>query len=197
MIISHAYKFVFLDVPKTASLSLDTVFEKQYGGKLVKPPPESKLGEKHSRVIPLAGADYLKVTCVRDPYSRMVSFWHHTRNTQQQEIRRLKLTGFDSFLDHCLMVTDKYPADHTNGFDYRYFSMWKYLEPTGYDTVMRLESLESDFNKLPFVTTPVQLPNRNKTNNGETWQELQTPERTEKINAWAGKDFEVFGYTRL
>jgi len=204
MHISEKYKFVFIDIPKTASLTLDTVFENRYDAKLSKPPRNSKLGEKHSRIIPEWASTFTKVTCVRNPFERICSFYHFVDgqlvNPRNPKLGTLfnfyGIKTFDDFIDKSIEYTQLCPDNEVNGFQYRLFPAWKYLAPMGYDIVLKQEKLLEDFKKLPFVDKQESLPrkNSNKTNVG--WGEVYTTERRDKIIEWAGKDFELFGYDK-
>lgn len=193
MHISKKHKFVFLDVPKTASLTLDTIFEKKFGAKLNKPPRASKLGQKHSRIIPGWAKEYTKITCVRNPFERISSFYFFTL-TDKKLTKDMGIKTFDDFIDHCLKCTTDSHNNQKNGRVYRYFPAWKFLAPMGYDIVLKQETLAEDFSKLPFVNDDIKLPEKNRNSKNKGWQELYTPERHEKVVTWAGEDFKLFGY---
>ena len=193
MHISKKHKFVFLDVPKTASLTLDTIFEEKFGANLNKPPIVSNLGQKHSRSIPDWAKDFTKITCVRNPFERISSFYYFTL-THKQLSKDMGIETFDDFIDHCLECTACSPDDQKNGKIYRYFPAWKFLAPMGYDIVLKQESLAEDFSKLTFVNDDIKLPEKNRNSKNKGWQELYTPERHEKVVAWAGEDFKLFNY---
>jgi hypothetical protein len=101
--------------------------------------------------------------------------------------------SFDTWLDF-LIENNKKDTYTQDSIEYIYFPYWKFLEPMGYDEIIKVESLSEDLSKLPFINKKVNIPRVNSTKKYPTWQELETPERKEKIIAWAGKDFELFGY---
>jgi len=78
---------------------------------------------------------------------------------------------------------------------YRYFPMWKYVKSIGYNVVLKLESLQEDIAQLDFLPKDIILPIKND-NRHPSWKEVETPERKEKIQLWAGEDFELFGYEK-
>ena len=202
MHISTKYKFVFIDIPKTASLTLDTVFQNNFEAALSKPPKVSKLGEKHSRIIPDWANNFTRITCVRNPFERICSFYHFMKDqpirpgSPKMTIDLYNIKTFDDFIDKSLEYTNVCPDNEVNGIQYRLFPAWKYLAPMGYDIVLKQENLLEDFKKLPFVDKQDTLPrkNSNKTNVG--WGEVYNTERRDKIIEWAGKDFELFGYDK-
>jgi len=193
MHISKKHKFVFIDIPKTASLTLDTIFENTYGAKLHRPPKGSYLGEKHSRQIPDWAKSYTRVTCVRNPFERICSFYHFMKK-QSKLFDWYGIHNIDDFIDVCLDYSLTCPDDEPHGWKYRMFPAWKYLRPTGYDIVLRQEHLAEDFAKLPFVTGEVTLPEKNRNNSNTGWAEEYTSDRRNKIQTWAEHDFDMFGY---
>ena len=192
MQISKQYRFVFIDIPKTASLTLDTVFS-QYGSELERPPKNSKLGEKHCRVIPDWAKDYTKITCVRNPFERICSFYHFMKQ-QDKLFEWYKIKTFDDFIDRCLEYNDC-PDDEPHGYKYRMFPMWKYLKPLGYDILLRQEYLKEDLQQLSFIDN-LDLPTKNRNENKLSWADEYTEERRKKIIEWAGNDFDLFNYSR-
>ena len=194
MIVSNKNKFIYFDVPKTASLSLDNIFLQHAEGIFIRPPFTSNLSNKHCRIIPQFAKDYTKIISVRNPYDRMTSFYYfHVK--RKVELQQMGISTFDEFIDYCLNVTNKYDATVEDGLMYRYFPIWKYVKPTGYDIVIKLESLREDLSKLNFLPKDIILPTENQ-NSHPDWEEVETPERKEKIQLWAGEDFELFGYEK-
>ena len=197
MIISDSHKFVYYDPPKTASAALDTFFTKNYGGGAQKPLNSGAVRTKHGRQIPDTAKDYFKVVSVRNPFERIISFYYfsttapHSRGILKYNTEAWQ--NIDTFIDFCVrnVKTDSYTAD---SHQYIYFPVWKFLEPMGYDAFVRKEHLSEDLAKLPFIKGTPSIPKTNTTKKYPTWEELETPERKEKIIAWAGKDFELFGY---
>lgn len=180
MIIHDSYKFVYIDIPKTGSNSLDSVFL-SWGGKLLPPDNQTK---KHRREIPQYAESYDIIASVRNPYDRIISQFFFYQNT----IKWFVSDTFEQFVDRFV--------DNLNREDlYAFFPMWKYLEPIGEPThVIRLEHIREDANNLPYGRN-AHIPHANKTKRKGTVE--MTPAIIEKINYWAGKDFEMFGYERL
>lgn len=66
----------------------------------------------------------------------------------------------------------------------------------GFDHILKLESLEEDFNALPFVTKHISIPKPQKKNYPH-WSKLIDAEAGQLINDIYAKDFEYFGYEML
>lgn len=200
MLISKKYKFVYLDVPKTASSSLDEVFT-EYGGKLQKVTSRGRQYLKHCRLIPNYATNFVKIASVRNPYARIVSHYNFNKRNETA-IREFSkywgeghLDSFDSYIDLCLKINEEYNYDTDYMQAYNRFPQWKYLELTGYDYIIHTESLEKDLKVIPFIKS-INIPHKNKMEYN-SWQEWITPERNEKIIEWAGKDFNLFGYEKI
>ena len=194
MIISDKHKFIYIDVPKTASVTLDSIFTEYSGGYLQRPPIQSNLMNKHCRVVPEHAKYYTKIVSVRNPYDRMTSFYYFSV-ARKVELQQMGVSTFDGFIDYCLNATIKHDATEVNGLMYRYFPMWKYVKPISYNVVLKLESLQQDIAQLDFLPKDITLPIRNE-NSHPAWGEVETLERKEKIQLWAGEDFELFGYEK-
>lgn len=193
MIVSKTHKFVYFDVPKTASTSLDELFTK-YGGVLIRPP--SNLA-KHNRIVPDYASDYTKIVSVRNPYDRATSHYFMAIKNKT----RVPTNSFEEYLDYCISTLE-YPTDTKDGLIYHFFPIWKilgeWLDKVEY--VIRFEHLEEDINKIPFISRNImngyiKLPHKNKSEHRK-FDEIKTPSIIEKINIWAKKDFEIFGYEK-
>ena len=87
---SHNPKFIYIDIPRTASTSLRTIIRPciQFGDK-----------KKHITIMEYSGIDldsYFKFTVVRNPWDRMVSFYHWWRQASSKK-RLDKTHNFNSF----------------------------------------------------------------------------------------------------
>lgn len=180
MIICDSLEIVYIDVPKTASLSLDTFF-KSKGGQLHK----HSQGLKHGRSIPPRAHSYTKVASVRNPFDRVTSFYYF------RKMRNQTSDSFDEFLDFLLKTKD-YGPGYNDLNTYIFFPICKYLQPIGYDVILKQESLEKDLKQL-LGFQEINLETKNKINR-PTWGYMYNKERAEKIIEWAEQDFELFGY---
>jgi len=193
MIIHNKKEFVYLNIPKTGTQSLDQIFT-GIGGKWVRVQNISPGAQSHYRHIPQHAKEYKKIISVRNPYTRMLSMYNF-------ELGRDSVNALGkTFKEYCEWALDlTYNADiHTEDDNiYRYFPCWKYAEPNGWDYVIKTESISNDINNIPFLTDSVKnIPHNNKSQ-GLTWEQAKTTEIIHIINKWAGKDFELFGYNKL
>ena len=104
MIISDKFKFVYVDVPKTGSVSFERSFRENFSGKTVYPNHSKKLS-KHCREIPEHAKDYTTVVSVRNPYTRAISLYsYHLRVTGTTTAEY----SFENFLDMIIDNQEKY-----------------------------------------------------------------------------------------
>jgi hypothetical protein len=195
MIISDRYQFVYYDPPKTASTAIDKFFIQKYGGVAQKRLNRGAVRTKHARKPAPKG--YLRIASVRNPFKRATSYYffqkHMPHSQRVMLMNEAAFESFDTWLDF-LIENNKKDTYTQDSIEYIYFPQWKFLEPMGYDKIIKVESINEDLSSLPFVKNHVVLPKSNTTQKYPKWSELETPERKEKIIAWAGKDFELFGY---
>jgi len=190
MIISDEFKFVYIDVPKTGSVSFERTFRENFSGKQVYPTHNKNLA-KHCREIPEYAKDYTTVVSVRNPYTRAVSLYsYHLRATGMTTAAY----SFENFLDMIIANQEKYEKDNY----LMYLSIHRYLSPILLNEsthFIQLEHAEEQINKLSFVNTGIKLPWRN---HGESPSEdVLTPSAIDKINRWANDEFEQFGYEKI
>lgn len=179
MMISTKLRMVYIDVPKTASFTLDTLFEED-GWELIK----HDQGIKHRRVIPNNAKNFTIVASVRNPFDRATSFYFFRKELKQEK------ESFDDFLD-ILLSTKKLDASYKKKNLYIFFPICKYLKPIGYDIILRQENLVEDLKQIGYNN--VTLETKNKLDR-PSWGDMYTKKREEKIIEWAEADFEEFGY---
>ena len=100
MIVSDKFNFIYLDPPKTATVSISRYLIKQYGGKQV---------ARHSTKIPshINHVKYVKIISVRHPYSRLLSHRNfYIRRFNGNDPLLGKNPSIDKWIDICIEYAD-------------------------------------------------------------------------------------------
>ena len=154
------------------------------------------LGENmhvHSRAVPSSAKNYTKIVTVRHPYDWIVSYFYF------YQFRNLlpELYTINKFIDYCIRCVEEHPSNTPDIAIYRHFPIWKYMEPFGYDIFLKLEDINNEvINKLSFYPEGKRWRKDNVNPRKPPTKEVLTDELKIKIQRWAGKDFELFGYER-
>lgn len=181
MYINNNLKFVYVSITKTGSRSIIKLLQDTYGCDNIGHP---------MAVIPKPYEDYYSFLVVRNPYERMVSWWwaickaEGDRYGHKRELREAGLT--ESLSDFAILWERK--GDYSQAV---HITTNKKI-----DKVLKLESIEEDFNSLPFVTSPVTIPKIN-THARPSWQELLDDKSEKLIRRIYSDDFKLFGYDFL
>ena len=199
MYVSEKYKFVYMAPQKTASTSIASVLVSEFDAFIYtnwehQPArPEILLSPngylKHLNCLPNEFADYFVFASIRNPYCRMSSMYEENKKYNQAN-KLVDLPSFKNYLVERLTCRIRHPH-----------SMYGQLNlgcdpPKGcvkfeISALVRMENLNEDFNKLPFVNTPVTLPHLNKSSFNKYSQEMANLVFTHQRN-----DFEKFGYSK-
>lgn len=180
MIISHEYKYIFVEFPRTGTTTLSRELCQNYGGK--------RIARKHStyqeflKTATPEEKQYFVFTCIRNPLDDAVSHYfklktdHRERYTHREKVRNPKrLAEFaDLFL---YQYVSKHDLDFAAFFRKFYripYNNWQSMMKDRYDFVMRFESLEEDFAcalKMLGIEPVRPLPFRNVTSerNKDFW----------------------------
>ena len=178
MLVSDKFRFIYIDVPKTGSTTLDTVFKKYCSGRYIN---RTKTSKKHRRSIPEQYKSYKKLVSVRNPYTRILS--HYYWNKKQNRLHLFNVSNFDEFLDFSVGLNKYNELENLQHDIAGWFSCARFLRPIGYDVVLKQESLETDLKQLRFIPEDIEVPKINKIKY-PSWEELKTSERVEKVNLW-------------
>lgn len=170
-------------MPKAATNTMYDVLKTHYAGEHIGP-------GFHSYRIPEKCRDWFIFSVCRNPYSRAVSMWRSTIGPEDSyDIQRM--VGSDEFADLMRYLAKNGP--------------WRNVVKPQHAIVgnlpiqrfLRCENLDDEVQTLPFWHGPSPLPVLNTTRQmREHWLRYMTPQIVEWIQAWAGKDFEMFGYRR-
>jgi len=212
VILSDQDRWVFVSTPKCATNSLYQVLQERFGGVRQKP------GFHINRVPPKA-KEYFRFTVVRNPFSRAVAIWWSTvKNVKNRRVCRAELLaararpkgmfgrvtgpvcrddvlaakGADD-LESFLQWLIEGPAESAAKRSLRE-NQTDWLRPAEpFQKILRLERLEEEVLALPFWK-PAPLPHLNRSDGRPPWRTFITPEVRALVVAWAGPDFERYGY---
>lgn len=205
MIISHTYKYVFVELPRTGSTAISRELRDLYDGQPIL--------RKHATY-----QDFLKVASpiektyfvfggIRNPLDDAVSYYfklktnHKQKFTDPQKLsRRTGLVNWiDNTLFHFLQKTD---ADFSSFFLRWYvvpYNTWASLSHKEFDYVVKFEQLQQDFARvLELIGIEPQrpLPMINKTSGKErTYAIYYTPAAIKRAKRVFGPYMEQWGYT--
>lgn len=195
MIVSHKNKYIFFHCQKNAGSSIREVLISYYRGERIR---------QHGSVdiaLTILGRkkfdEYFKFAVVRNPYSRMVSFYnmliHMADNLKSKEIIRPK-----SFEDFILNQTHIYKNwwDHSDELWRSQFRFLSDHQKIPMDYIIKYENLVNDYEHLPkdIFNKNIKLPHEKKWGVGNEWGKYYTMELREVVYKRHKKDFEEFGY---
>ena len=160
MVFSHKFKYVYFAIPKTASTSIIEVLIKEYDGQFW------DKGDKHENLLPLTMNDYFCFASVRNPYQRGISAYNYINRKRDVPLNfctcrdRFHLISMSRYLSLPLTIR-RYATINDNANVFNLPISPDYILPR-LDYTVAVESLENDFNRLPFVNKRHTLPYLNQ-----------------------------------
>ena len=204
MIFSDKYKYLGICIPKTGSTSLQSLFGPPYGEVVGRGPGEHHMDLKEALRQFHRTKDYFKFTFVRNPYDRVVSFYHHfahvrgTLLTPDPYHPHPRYHGYRDFVNR--IVEDKYW-----NYEIHFRPQHSFIDIDQMDFIGRFENFENDINHIfQTLNMPayVQLPHDRKSDY-ESECDCPYPVRgffdTKSANSiyeYFKRDFELFGYDK-
>lgn len=194
MIVDHKHKYVFIAVPKTASISIQ--FSLGYGHDVPEPPFYHR---KLADVVREHSCDgYFKFGFVRNPWDRLYSLYHDFTTKRVKQYSALVkhdsplLSEFSDFNDMCVKLKDSPWKD-----DLFFQPQYDYLNVNGELAAFgRFENLKEDFERIcrTIGLEDVNLLHMNQGQCAPTYAQHYTPESIEAVRTLYAKDVEAFGY---
>lgn len=209
MIISHQRRYIFVHIPKTGGTSMALALEGRAAKDdiLIGDTPKAKRRKarlkniktpgrlwKHSSLRDIDGlvdpADYFVFTLVRNPWDRMVSYYHwlQLQNFDHPAVVLAKSNNFKGFLRHP-QTQASLKAGH-----YRSYT----TDPKGTDHCRLYARLEhpGDLALLwEHLGFQLRLPHENRSDRDQDWRSYYDAETIDIITKKAGEDVARFGYT--
>jgi len=204
MVISHQFKYLFVEFPRTGTTAVSRELCKVYGG--------TRIMRKHSsyqEFLKFASPEekkYFVFTCVRNPLDDAVSHYFKLKtdhdeqytNTQKLKKRRRLAEKVDNYL---------YQYIHEKNIDFPTFfrkfyvipyNNWNSMSKSRFDYVMRFENLTDDFATVLTLIglEPIRpLPSRNVTSERERdfWS-YYTPDLIPRAKRIFGPFMKQWGY---
>ena len=187
VMIGEENKFAFVSCPKTGTHTMYEVLPR-FGGK--------RFAGMHHRRVPRGATGFCKFGIVRNPYSRAVSAWW---SNVQRPLRSGAVPRQRGLHGHDLIHFAEYlltQSEHP-GKPQLFGNQSRWYHGTPLDVMLRTETLEQDFNRLPFVGEHVTLPMINASEGCGPWRDYMTPAIVELLDEWAEPDFAKYGYERI
>lgn len=190
MIISHKHRFIFYHIPKTGGTSLASVLRsvdpdlgmKKDGSMQANTHPT--FDECYNLCKPYL--DYFKFAIVRNPWSRLFSWYTFNNRWNRQSISP---AGFRRFVHNA--KTDLF-ASRTQ------FSYVSHQGELAVDYIGEYENLQEAFsyirNKLQLSYIDSRLPHLNKSNFGADYRKFYSPETEAIVEEMFEIDIRAFGY---
>ena len=152
MITNPGHNYLYFDLTKTASQSIIAVLCEHYAGMAV-----TEIPEKVDCIF----------TVVRSPYTRVLSTWWSLCQTggdyYGMERCGLREASFLSFLQWLVLADMDTFSMFGAGVAKLFFTMTQHLDGLSVDHILRYESLDEQFQSLPFHRgVPERLPVLNK-----------------------------------
>lgn len=184
MVISHKYKYLFVELPRTGTTSISKELCKNYGGK--------KILFKHAtyrdffKVAAEHEKKYFVFSCLRNPLDRTVSLHLKLLKPVGQfanPVYRKRLSMSSIYFNRRIRFLEKNNGNFSEYFKKFYkipYEDWSSLDHKRFDFILRFENLQEDFSKLLKILSIDQkspLPGLNKTKNKEkSYLDYYTPE---------------------
>jgi hypothetical protein len=203
MIISHTYRYLFVEIPLTASWAIHHELVDYYGG--------ISILHKHAsfpefeRIAEAGEANYFVFATVRHPLDVVVSQYvklrtdHREAFTSPEAIRALKVDSADIKKREFIMTEDAAFEAYFRRYHRWPFNSILQLSADRLDFVIRYENLQEDFSGVLQrlgIEQVRPVPVVNKTQGRQPdWQSYYTPEIVEQAKKSFGPFMEAWGYT--
>jgi len=179
------HKILFYAIPKTGTRSIYAFLQKNFGGKIIK---------DHRHTAPKEFKDYFSFTVIRNPYDRVCSQWWSTckRNKDRYGyLAQFEKRGMENTVKNWLQIRKE------ERIDIRKIQGTQsiFIKNNNIDMFLKFETLQEDFNKLPFIKNTHKLEWLNPTiNDRQRWTQILDYDDIKTINSLYAIDFETTDY---
>ena len=181
MFINHKHKFIFIHIPKNAGTSIRNSFNiNGYDKKVVsKRYPHSTCSEIKKYIGDNIWNEYYKFSFVRNPFDRLVSFYHFHKSDQYKHKVGRERAYTQSFKDWVIDTKDKNVIQTQSD----------YLDEQ-INFIGSFENLQEDFNLVcnQMDISPYKLPHYNQSQH-DSWDTYYDDELTDFVLNRYQKDF--------
>lgn len=149
MIISHKHRYLFIEVPHTATTAISKELRENYDG--------IPILQKHARyahfweVATDEEKKYFTFSCIRNPLDSEVSKYfmfktdHRNRYGDSKNWKKSRATPYELFRYNWVKNNEATFADYFKRFYFFPYDNWTRLSHRGFDFVIRYENLQEDF----------------------------------------------------
>lgn len=202
MVISHEHKYLFIEIPLTASWAVRNELCRYYGGEPIL--HKHATVSEFKRRYPADHHEYFVFAAVRNPLDQLVSRYLKMKNdhkgafSSRDALRSMKLEHADLEQFRFIQENDASFPEYFKMYQRRPFSTLLDLSGNHLDFVIRYEHLQRDFSvllKRLGLEKARQLPVVNRTRGkGADWITYYTPEIVDQVKATCGPYMSRWGY---
>lgn len=192
MIVSDEYKYIFLHVPKNAGTSIKEVLKEKHMG--IQHGVHTSAVKAQRLLGKIQFDDYFKFAVVRNPYSRVVSWYNHLLRESESGLKKENIIKPLSFKSYVLNQTQIYKHK-----DLQEIGLWQtqfdFLSIDGelmVNRLMRYEHLDTEF----VICFDDVLPHLKNWGVGDDYMRFYDDELKEIVYDRFKIDFEVFRYDK-
>jgi len=205
MNVSHPHSFVYWGIPHTGNNAISAALARHYG--LENPEPNV---QPNQIIIPDECPNYILIASIRNPFSRLVSYWEQFKNQKIASLSETELQDLGVVAQYKHRKTleiqelvEKHPNDFAVFVNFIFEanddkasieiipSQMAFLKHYVCNYYIRYETLDRDFSGLPFVGELVKVGLRSNSNH---WKKLYTPKLQRVVAKHWEQDFTRLGY---
>lgn len=182
--VNHEHKFIFIHINKCGGTTIDTLFSGDFAG-------HTKAFD-YKKQYPTEFKNYFKFTFIRNPWDRVVSFYHYQIKRKWDYYPFDETIPFKEFVKNWLKQMPRQTTLNTHPC-YDWIS--DEHDELIIDFVGRVENFQKDFDIVceKIGIPQCKLPHNNKTNH-KHYTEYYDEETKEIVAEKYAKDIKYFGY---